>query len=269
MNTHIHSLNIETHVMITHIHFLNNHEMNTQIHFSDINNKEKEIWLQSVKLQSRTTFAQFGRFDLARQLRLAWFYFDPLGTLAPLAGLHRLISCPTTISSHNHYCLSLVLSARQLGLVIFLRSLDLLSWTPVLCSATCYGSLSYSLKQKWYQQCSALSVFYLDLLALRLAPCSLYVCFLVSTVLWFSLVLCLAESLSAAWIGTFPPLISFAPLDPCPALGNFFKRLLVIFVGRTRNTSVVATTHTATRNHQQWCCTSQSSGASSPSHELW
>jgi len=151
----------------------------------------------------------------------------------------------------------------------FLCSLDLLSWTPVLCSATCYGSLSYSLKQKWYQQCSALSVFYLDLLALRLAPCSLYVCFLVSTVLWFSLVLCLAESLSAAWIGTFPPLISFAPLDPCPALGNFFKRLLVIFVGRTRNTSVVATTHTATRNHQQWCCTSQSSGASSPSHELW
>ena len=148
MNTHIHSLNIETHVMITHIHFLNNHEMNTQIHFSDINNKEKEIWLQSVKLQSRTTFAQFGRFDLARQLRLAWFYFDPLGTLAPLAGLHRLISCPTTISSHNHYCLSLVLSARQLGLVIFLRSLGLIRLAPVLCSATCYGSLSYSLEKK-------------------------------------------------------------------------------------------------------------------------
>jgi len=57
---------------------------------------------------------------LFRQLRLAWFCFDPLGTFAPLAGLHRLISCPTTISSHNHYYRSQVLSARQLGLAIFL-----------------------------------------------------------------------------------------------------------------------------------------------------
>jgi len=101
-------------------------------------------------------------------------------------------------------------------------------------------------------------MFYLDLLALRLAPCSLYVCFLVSTVLWFSLVLCLAESRTAAWIGKFPPLIRFAPLDPCPALGNFFKRLLVILMMIAfiitvvrRNTSAVATTHTATRNYQQ------------------
>jgi hypothetical protein len=112
---------------------------------------------------------------LARQLRLAWFYFDPLGTFASLAGLHRLISCPTTISSHNHYYRSQVLSARQLSFAIFLRSLAL--------------------------------------------------------------------------IGKFPLLICFAPFDPCPALGNFFKQILVIFVGR--NTSAVATTHTATRNHQQ------------------
>jgi len=188
---------------------------------------------------------------LARQRRLLWFYFDPLGTFAPLAGLHRLISCPTTISSHNHYYRSQVLSARQLGLAIFLRVLGLLRLAPVLCSATCYGSLSYSLKKIWYQKCSALSVFYLDLLALGLAPCSLYVCFLVSTGLWFSLVpsVCLAELRTAAWFGKFPPLISFAPLDPCPALGNFFKRLLVLFVGR--NTSAVATIHTATCNHQQ------------------
>jgi len=32
MNTHLHSLDIETHAMNKHIHFLNNHEMNTQIH---------------------------------------------------------------------------------------------------------------------------------------------------------------------------------------------------------------------------------------------
>jgi len=48
-------------------------------------------------------FNPIWQVHLARQLRLAWFYFDPLGTFAPLAGLLRLISCPTTISSHNHY----------------------------------------------------------------------------------------------------------------------------------------------------------------------
>jgi len=136
-------------------------------------------------------FCLVWQVHLAWQLRLAWFYFDPFGTFALLAGLHRLISCPTSISSHNHYYRSQVLSARQLGLAIFLRSL--------------------------------------------------------------------------AWIGKFPALISFAPLDPCPALGKFFKRLLVIFV--ERNASAVATTHTATHNHQQSCSASQSSGASSPSHQ--
>jgi len=179
----------------------------------------------------QTYFCPVQQVCLAQQLRLAWFYFDPLGTFAPLAGLHHLISCPTTISSHNHYYRSQVLLARHLGFAISLRSLGLLRLAPVLCSATCYGSLSYSLKRIRYQQCSALSVSYLDLLTLRLAPCSLYVCFLVSTVLWFSLVLCLAESRTAAWIGKFPQLIRFDPLDPCPALGNFFKRLFVIFVG--------------------------------------
>ena len=69
----------------------------------------------------------------------------------------------------------------------------------------------------------------------------------------------------AAWFGNFLPLVRFAPLGPCPVLGNFFKQILVIFVGR--NTSTVATTHTATRNHQQWCSASQSSGASNPSHQ--
>jgi len=83
-----------------------------------------------------------------------------------------LISFPTTISPHNHYYRSPVLSARQLSFAIFLRSL--------------------------------------------------------------------------AWIGKFPLLICFAPFDPCPALGNFFTWILVIHVGR--NTSTVATTHTATRN---------------------
>jgi len=167
-----------------------------------------------VKLQSRTTFAQFGRFAwLGSSILLGSTQVDPLGTFAPLAGLHRLISCPTTISSHKHDYRSQVLSAQQLGLAIFLRSLSLLRLAPVLCSATCYGSLSYSFRKLRYQQCSALIVFYLDLLALRLAPCSLYVCFLVSTVLWFSLVLCLTESRAAAqaWIGKFPLLISFAP----------------------------------------------------------
>jgi len=127
----------------------------------------------------QTYFCPVQQVCLARQLRLAWFYFDPLGTFTPLAraGSHRLISCPTIISSHNHCYRSQVLSARQLSFAIFLRSL--------------------------------------------------------------------------AWIGIFPLLIRFAPLDPCPgpALGNFFKRILVIFVGR--NTSAVATKHTATRNHQQ------------------
>jgi len=89
---------------------------------------------------------------LARQLRLAWFYFDPLGTFkfAPLAGLLLLISCPTTISSgrsHNHY----------------------------------YRSTT------------------------SLGP--------------------------TAWFGNFPPLVRFAPLGPCPVLGNLL-RLLVIFVRR-------------------------------------
>jgi len=120
-------------------------------------------------------FCPVRQVRLARQLRLTWFYFDPLGTFAPLAGLHRLISCRMNISSHNHYSCSQVLSAWQLSFAIFLRSL--------------------------------------------------------------------------AWIGKFSLLICFAPLDPCPALCNFFKRILVIFVGR--NTSAVATTHTTTRNHQQ------------------
>ena len=42
----------------------------------------------------QTYFCLFQQVCLARQLRLTWFYFDPLGTFAPLAGLHRLISCP-------------------------------------------------------------------------------------------------------------------------------------------------------------------------------
>ena len=121
----------------------------------------------------QTYFCLVQQVRLAQQLHLAWFYFDPLGTFAPLAGLHHLISCPTTISSHNHYYCSQVLLARQIGLAIFLRSLGLLPLAHVLCSATCYGSLSYSLKKIRYQQCSALSVFYQDLLALRLAPCTL------------------------------------------------------------------------------------------------
>jgi len=41
-------------------------------------------------------FCPVRQVRLARQLRLAWFYFDPLGTFTPLAGLHRLISCPMT-----------------------------------------------------------------------------------------------------------------------------------------------------------------------------
>jgi len=46
-----------------------------------------------------------------------------------------LISCPTIISSHNHYYCSQVLSARQLGLAIFLRSLGLLRLAlDVLCN---------------------------------------------------------------------------------------------------------------------------------------
>jgi len=96
-------------------------------------------------------FCPVGQVRLARQLRLAWFYFDPLDTFTPPAGLRCLISCPTTISSHNHYYRSQVLSARQLGLAIFkfLRSLGLLCLAPVLCSATCYGSLSYLLKKKY------------------------------------------------------------------------------------------------------------------------
>jgi len=257
MNTHIHSLDthkqytrsfcgytcdeytiysdsLESHVINTHIHSLEPHVMRTH-------------------LFSGYTWDAYTR------------YFDPRGTFAPLTGLHRLISCPMTISSHNHYYRSQVLSAWQLGFAIFLRSLVLLSLAPVLCSATCYGSLSYSLKKIRYQQCSTLSVFYLDLLALCLAPYSLYVCFLVSIVLWFSPVLCLTESRTSAWIGKFPPLIRFAPLDPCPALSNFFKWLLVKFV--ERNTSTVATKHTATHNHPQWCSTSQSSGAASLSHQ--
>ena len=98
---HSFSKHRDTHVMNTHIHPLNNHEMNTPIHFSDINDKERETWLQSVKLQSRPTFAQFSRFAWLGRYALLGFTLDPLGTFAPLAGLHRLISCPTTISLIN------------------------------------------------------------------------------------------------------------------------------------------------------------------------
>ena len=38
----------------------------------------------------QTYFCPVQQVCLARQLRLVWFYFDPLGTFAPLAGLHRL-----------------------------------------------------------------------------------------------------------------------------------------------------------------------------------
>jgi len=98
---------------------------------------------------------QQGHGCLARQLRLAWFHFDALGTFAPLVGLHGLISCLTTISLHNHYYSLQVLSARQLSFAIFLRLLGLLRLAPVLCSATCYGSLSYSLKKIRYQHCGS------------------------------------------------------------------------------------------------------------------
>ena len=54
----------------------------------------------------QTYFCPVQQVCLAWQLRLAWFYFDPLGTFASLAGLHRLISCPTTISSHNHHSIT-------------------------------------------------------------------------------------------------------------------------------------------------------------------
>jgi len=40
---------------------------------------------------------------LPRQLRLVWFYFDPLGTFAPLEGLFRLMSCPTTIGPETWF----------------------------------------------------------------------------------------------------------------------------------------------------------------------
>ena len=82
------------------------------------------------KTAVQTYFCPVQQVCLARQLRLAWFYFDPLGTFAPLAGLHRLISCPTTISSHNHYYSSQVLSARQLSFAIFLRSS---AWNAACC----------------------------------------------------------------------------------------------------------------------------------------
>jgi len=110
-----------------------------------------------IEIAVHTYFCPVQQVCLARQVRLAWFYFDPLGTFAPLAGLHRLISCPTTISSNNHYYRSQVLSVRQLSFAIFLRSL---AWigkfpllicfaplTPALRSATSlHGSLSYSLE---------------------------------------------------------------------------------------------------------------------------
>ena len=145
MDTHIHSLNIETHVMITHIHFLNNHEMNTQIHFSDINNKEREIWFQSVKPQSRTDFSQFGRF--------AWLGSSALlgSTLIHLAPSFRWQVC----------C----------------------AWSPV----------------RWLS---------------------------VSTTIFTTRQLLSARfgNFAPLWVGNFPPPISFAPLDPCPVLGNFFKQ---------------------------------------------
>jgi len=101
-------------------------------------------------------FCPVRQVRLAWQLRLAWFYFDPLGTFAPLAGLLRLIFCLTNISSHNHY----YRSTTSLGL--------------------------------------------------------------------------------AAWFGNFLPLVRFAPLGPCPVLGNLLQ-LLVIFVGRN---TVPAVLHT-------------------------
>jgi len=116
----------------------------------------------------QTYFCPVQQVCLALQLRLVWFYWDPLGTFAPLAGLHRLISCPTTISLYNHYYRSQVLSARQLSFAIFLRSL--------------------------------------------------------------------------AWIGKFPLFIRFAPLDPCPALGNFLNGSLSSLEG-VRVQSQLLNTH--------------------------
>ena len=92
------------------------------------------------KLQSRPTFAQFSRFAWLGSSALLGF---TLILLAPSPCWQvctaQLISCPTTISSHNHYFCSQVLSAWQLGLVIFLRSLGLLRLALVPCSATCYA----------------------------------------------------------------------------------------------------------------------------------
>ena len=155
MNTHIHSLNIETHVMNTHIHSLNNHEMNTQIHFSDINNKERETWLQSVKLQSRTTFAQFGRFAWLGSSALLGF------TLIHLAPSPRWQVCT--------------------------------AWSPA----------------RWLQFTQPLLPF--------------------------------ASSLGlAARFGSFPPLVRFDPLGPCPVLCNLL-RLLVIFVEENTVPAVLRT----------------------------
>ena len=123
----------------------------------------------------QTYFCPVQQVCLARQHCLALFYFDPLGTFAPLAGLHRLVSCPTTISSHNNYYRSQVLLAQQPGFAIFLRSLGLFRLAPILCSATCYSSFSYSLKKIRYHTFSFLPRFACtascSLLALHLLPC--------------------------------------------------------------------------------------------------
>jgi len=85
-----------------------------------------------------------------------------------------------------------LLSARQLDLAIFLRSLGSLRLAPALSSATSQwnGSSSCSLKGIRYLQCSTLTVSYLHLLVLCLAPCSHHVCFLGSTNLCGSRLYC-------------------------------------------------------------------------------
>jgi len=191
--------------MNTHIQSLNNHEMNTQIHSLALWRKQEgERDVASASEHAvQNYFCPVRQVRLARQLRLAWFYFDPLGTFAPLAGLLHLISCPTTISpgrSHNLY----YHSTTSLGPAAWFDSFPPLVWFAPLGPCPVLSNflkrllvILSSLEGIRYLQCSALAatVSYLDLIVLRLAPCSHHVCFLGSTDLCGSRLYCASRTI--------------------------------------------------------------------------
>jgi len=169
--------------------------MNTLFHSLVENKREKENIASVSKIEAQNYLCPGRQVCWTRLLRLARFYYDSLGTLTPLE-----ICSAWSLSSARQ-----LLSARQFRL----------AWQLSSVRNTIYLCPVRQVRLAW-QLC--LARLYFDLLGT----------FALLTGLRCSVALCQAvlrstTSLGPQLKGNFPPLFSFAPRGPCPALGSFLK----------------------------------------------